>query len=52
MEDWPPTEQEERLTILFRTLEKQFKKANRVKDPDKLHGVLKDITTKLKEGKA
>lgn len=52
MEDWPSTEQEERLTVLFTSLEKLFRRAKKTSDPDKLHGQLKDITAKLKDGKA
>lgn len=51
MAQWPPTEQEERIQGLFMKLDKLFKKANKSKDPDKIHGFMKDISDTLREGK-
>mmetsp|Transcript_12347 Transcript_12347/g.21861 ORF Transcript_12347/g.21861 Transcript_12347/m.21861 type:complete len:288 (+) Transcript_12347:231-1094(+) len=52
MAEWPPMEQEEKLAVLLKATEKLLKKAEKTHNPDKLHGVLKDISTKLKESKA
>jgi hypothetical protein len=49
--EWPVTEQEERLGELFARVNKLLKKAEKIKDPDKLHKVMMDITPKLREAK-
>ncbi len=50
--EWPLTEQEMRMQELMGQLEKLLRKAEKAKNPDKLHGFLKDTTVKLKECKA
>lgn len=52
MASWPTTEQEEKLEALFTNLSKVFKKLKKASNPDKIHGMLKEITAGLKEGKA
>lgn len=48
---WPKTEQELKCEELFASLGKSFKKIKRMKDPDKLHGLNKEIAANLKQGK-
>lgn len=52
MEEWPQTDQEDRVLKVLQTLDKLLKKAERIKDPNKLHNALKSISEKLKEAKA
>ncbi len=40
------------MAALFTAIEKALKKAEKMKNPDKLHALLKDLSTKLKETKA
>lgn len=49
---FPKTEQEQRCEVMFAELEKQFKKLDKCKKPDKIHAMLREITNKLKEAKA
>ena len=51
VEGWPNTEQEERLWVIFADLTKLFKRLNKAKDPDKIHGMVKEVTAMLKEAK-
>lgn len=53
MASWQqPTDQEEKLQVIFNELAKTFKKLKKANNPDKIHGMLKEITNGLKEGKA
>jgi hypothetical protein len=45
------TEQEEASERIFKQLDGLFKKLSKTNKPDKLHALVKDITTKLKESK-
>jgi hypothetical protein len=51
VEGWPHTEQEESLAVIFADLAKLFKRLNKAKDPDKIHGMVKEVTRMLKEAK-
>ena len=48
---WPKTEQETKCDELFANLAKSFKKIKRMKDPDKIHALNKEIAANLKQGK-
>ena len=45
-------EQEERMRDIFAQLDKLFKKAEKTKNPEKIHQMMKDISEKCKECKA
>lgn len=49
---YPKTDQEARCEVIFSELDKQFKKLDKCKKPDKIHAMLREITQKLKEAKA
>jgi hypothetical protein len=51
LQGWPMTEQEERIEFIFNELTTLFKKVKKQKNPDKLHGMIKEINSKLKEAK-
>ncbi|GAX79492.1 hypothetical protein CEUSTIGMA_g6933.t1 [Chlamydomonas eustigma] len=51
LQGWPMTEQEERLEFIFNELTTFFKKLKKQKNPDKVHGMIKEINLKLKEAK-
>lgn len=46
------TEQEEKCDAIFQDLKKQFKKLEKQTKPERIHNMIRDITTKLKEAKA
>ena len=48
---WPKTEQELKCEELFASLAKSFKKIKRMKDPEKIHALNKEISAGLKQGK-
>jgi hypothetical protein len=50
--EWPQSEQELKLEAMFANLTKVFKKLKKASDPEKIHGMLKEITHSLKDGKA
>ena len=51
MAEWPKTEQEDKVEALLSEVEKTFKKLEKTKNPEKLHGLVKDINNKLKDAK-
>lgn len=45
------TEYEEHCDRIFKELDRAFKKLHKTSKPDRIHSMIKDITTKLKEAK-
>lgn len=49
---WGKTDQEVKVQELFSSLEGDFKKLDKAKDPNKAQPLLKEVTKKLKDAKA
>eukprot|EP00878_Enallax_costatus_P004352 GHUV01004588.1.p2 GENE.GHUV01004588.1~~GHUV01004588.1.p2 ORF type:complete len:286 (+),score=100.88 GHUV01004588.1:345-1202(+) len=49
---WGKTDQEVKVQELFNSLEADFKKLDKAKDPNKTQALLKEVTKKLKDAKA
>lgn len=48
---WGKTDQEVRVNEIYSSLEAAFKRADKLRDPDKVQAVLREVTKKLKDAK-